>query len=138
MATPFLQALRKAYPNTSITLYGKSMFKDLLEGAPYYDDYISIQYSLWREAYQLRSAHFDIAFLCPNSLSSALVTSLATIPVRIGYARYQRRTLLTHPITLSQKYFHGKVYRYPMTEYYLDLLALASHRESNEVRHGNL
>ena len=45
---------------------------------------------------------FDAAVLFPNSLETALVASLARVPLRIGYATDGRQALLTHPLALPE------------------------------------
>ena len=42
------------------------------------------------------SGRFDIAYVCPNSLKSALLPFLASIPKRVGYLGEARVGLLTH------------------------------------------
>src|SRR3990167_6362017 len=108
MATPFLQALRSAHPTHHITLYGKEQFKDLLDSLPFYDEFIVMRHSLYREGLKLRKHHFNQIYICPNSLSSALIAWIAHIPKRIGYARGGRSFLLTHPITILKKNFQNK------------------------------
>jgi len=53
----------------------------------------------WRARQQLAkqlSGQFDTAYICPNSLKSALLPFLASIPVRVGYLGEARVGLLTH------------------------------------------
>jgi len=53
----------------------------------------------WRARQRLaRELHqrFDVAYLCPNSLKSALLPFLAGIPKRVGYLGEARVGLLTH------------------------------------------
>jgi heptosyltransferase-2 len=49
-----------------------------------------------------RKRSFDLAVLLPNSLETALVASLARVPLRIGYATDGRQSLLTHPLALPE------------------------------------
>jgi heptosyltransferase-2 len=49
-----------------------------------------------------RKHNFDLAVLFPNSLETALVASLARVPLRIGYATEGRQALLTHPLPLPE------------------------------------
>jgi heptosyltransferase-2 len=53
----------------------------------------------WRARQQLAKqlkGQFDTAYICPNSLKSALLPFLASIPVRVGYLGEARVGLLTH------------------------------------------
>ncbi len=53
----------------------------------------------WRARRQLArqiDGAFDVAYICPNSLKSALLPFLASIPVRVGYLGEARVGLLTH------------------------------------------
>jgi heptosyltransferase-2 len=53
----------------------------------------------WRARQQLAkqlNGQFDTAYICPNSLKSALLPFLASIPVRVGYLGEARVGLLTH------------------------------------------
>jgi len=63
-------------------------------------------------ARQLRQ-RFDIAYLCPNSLKSALLPFLAGIPKRVGYLGEARVGLLTHRLKNPPK---GQ--RPPMVAFY--------------------
>lgn len=70
----------------------------------------------WRErrllARQLRR-QFEVAYICPNSLKSALLPFLASIPKRVGYLGEARVGLLTHRLKNPPK---GQ--RPPMVAFY--------------------
>ena len=55
-----------------------------------------IQLRARRQLAQQLDQQFDRAYVCPNSLKSALLPFLAGIPVRIGYLGEARVGLLTH------------------------------------------
>lgn len=70
----------------------------------------------WRErrtvAHQLQG-QFEVAYVCPNSLKSALVPFLAHIPKRVGYLGEARVGLLTHRLSNPPK-----AQRPPMVAFY--------------------
>ena len=74
-------------------------------------------------ANQLRGK-FDVAYVCPNSLKSALIPWLAGIPKRIGYTGEARYGLLTDRLDNPQT-----EERPPMVEWYaaLSLVGQSSH-----------
>ncbi len=72
-----------------------------------------------RLAQQLRG-RFDVAYVCPNSIKSALLPWLAGIPKRIGYCGEQRFALLTQRLPNPAK---GK--RPPMVAFYSALSGTA-------------
>jgi heptosyltransferase II len=55
-----------------------------------------LQFKARRSLARQIEGHFDIAYICPNSLKSALLPFLASIPKRIGYLGEARIGLLTH------------------------------------------
>lgn len=59
------------------------------------------------------SAQFDCAYICPNSLKSALLPFLAGIPRRVGYLGEARVGLLTHRLRNP-----AKAQRPPMVAFY--------------------
>ena len=70
----------------------------------------------WRERQRLArqiDGQFDVAYLCPNSLKSALLPFLARIPKRVGYLGEARVGLLTHRLKNPPK---GQ--RPPMVAFY--------------------
>ncbi len=66
----------------------------------------------WRLARQIRGC-FDVAYVCPNSLKSALLPFLAGIPKRVGYLGESRFGLLTQRLKNPAK---GQ--RPPMVAFY--------------------
>ena len=63
---------------------------------------------------------FDRAYVCPNSLKSALLPWLAGIPVRVGYWGEWRLGVLTHRLANPPR-----DHRPPMVQWYANLATLA-------------
>ena len=55
-----------------------------------------LQFKARRALAKALDGRFDIAYVCPNSLKSALLPFLASIPKRVGYLGEARVGLLTH------------------------------------------
>ena len=55
-----------------------------------------LQFKARRSLARQIEGHFDVAYICPNSLKSALLPFLASIPKRVGYLGEARVGLLTH------------------------------------------
>ncbi|MFZ2219765.1 MAG: lipopolysaccharide heptosyltransferase II [Rhodoferax sp.] len=72
-----------------------------------------LQFSARRRIASAMAGEFDIAYVCPNSLKSALLPLLAKIPKRVGYLGEARIGLLTHRLKNPSK---GK--RPPMVAFY--------------------
>ena len=98
-----------------------------------------LQFSARRRMASAMAGEFDIAYVCPNSLKSALLPLLAKIPKRVGYLGEARIGLLTHRLKNPSK---GK--RPPMVAFYsalsgatteLDNDAPQLHLEAAEVEH---
>jgi heptosyltransferase-2 len=78
-----------------------------------------LQWGLRRAlAAQIKQREYASCYVLPNSLKSALIPWLATIPVRIGYQGELRRFLLTETKANSPK-----TQRIPMVEHYANLCA---------------
>lgn len=73
----------------------------------------SLQFRARRRLAQELTGRFDTAYVCPNSLKSALLPFLAGIPKRVGYLGEARVGLLTHRLRNPAK---GQ--RPPMVAYY--------------------
>ncbi len=99
MATPALQRLREAAPDSEITLLTPAKLADLWINYPHVNSAISIPAgeSLLGVARRLRGK-FDLALILPNSPRSALEPFFAGIPKRVGFARPWRTWCLTDPV----------------------------------------
>src|SRR6267142_4333670 len=106
MTIPALRELRRLFPETRITLATRSWAKGLFAGAEFIDELLvhegSGLRSVVHQVREWRKRSFDLAVLFPNSLETALVASLARVPLRIGYATEGRQALLTHPLPLPE------------------------------------
>lgn len=106
MTIPALRQLRRLFPKAHITLATRAWAKGLFAEAEFLD---AVQVhtgsglrSVVRQVRQWRQGNFDLAVLLPNSLETALVASLARVPLRIGYATERRQPLLTHPLQVPE------------------------------------
>lgn len=101
MATPALRALRRHFAGARITAVGRPYVAGVLEGAPWADEFMSLdRRGPWAHrwpgvAWNLRRRRLDLAVLFPNSFRVALVARLAGAGRRIGFDRYLRGFLLT-------------------------------------------
>ncbi len=111
MSLPALAAIRGRFPDAYIAVLARPWVAGLYRHEPFADEIISYQParfargSLWRAwqdrrgvAATLHAGAFDCALLLQNAFDAALVTALAGIPERIGYARDMRSALLTRPV----------------------------------------
>lgn len=119
---PAIRAIRRAIPDTQISLLVKPWVAEIFKGCPDVDEIIP-----YDEQYKgvtgklklvrtLRQKKFDKAILLQNAFDAALIAWLAGIPERIGYQRDYRGCLLTKCIPLKSNAGKHQVY------YYLDLL----------------
>jgi heptosyltransferase-2 len=106
MTIPALRLLRRLFPKAHITLATRAWAKGLFADVQFID---ALQVhegrglrSVVKQVRQWRQANFDLAVLFPNSLETALVASLARVPLRIGYATDGRQSLLTHPLDVPE------------------------------------
>ena len=123
MTMPAIRALKKAFPESGLSLLVKPWVLPLFEKdplideiIPYLTEYDSITGKL-RLASQLRKHDFCKAFLFQNAIDAAIIAFLARIQERIGYSRDGRRMLLTHAVPFDNyaKQLHH-------IDYYLNLL----------------
>ncbi len=106
MSLPALEAIRRRFPRAWICVLARPWVADLYESEPFADEVIRLTAGRgagdpggkWRAARALRSRRFDGAILLQNAFEAALITWLARIPRRIGYARDGRGFLLTDPV----------------------------------------
>jgi heptosyltransferase-2 len=106
MTIPALRQLRRLFPDAHVTLATRAWAEGLFADSDFLDDLQvhegSGLRSVVQQVRQWRKRNFDLAVLLPNSLETALVASLARVPLRIGYATDGRQALLTHPLALPE------------------------------------
>jgi heptosyltransferase-2 len=111
MSLPTLAAVRDRFPEAYIAVLARPWVAGLYRHEPFADEIIPYQPAAFRRgsilrawherldvAARLRAGNFDSALLLQNAFDAALITALAGIPERIGYARDMRSPLLTRPI----------------------------------------
>ncbi len=123
MTIPAIRSVRRAFPNSHISLLVKPWAAEIFKESPDIDEII-----LYDEQYKgiigklklariLRHKKFDKAILLQNAFDAALIAWLAGIPERIGYRRDYRSFLLTKAVPLNNALAEEhQVY------YYLNLL----------------
>jgi heptosyltransferase II len=106
MTIPALRQLRRLFPDAQLTLATRSWARGLFQDARFIDDVMVHEgtglRSVVQQVREWRRRNFDLAVVLPNSLETALVASLARVPLRIGYATDGRQRLLTHPLNLPE------------------------------------
>ncbi|MBI4000662.1 MAG: lipopolysaccharide heptosyltransferase II [Nitrospira defluvii] len=125
MCEPALSQVRTMFPHAEITLLVKPAIADLLAQHPavnrtlVYDDrgrHAGLT-GKWTLAGVLRRHRFDLAILFQNAFEAALISFLAGIPRRFGYATDGRSLFLTDPVSVPAR--NGQRHQ---VEYYWDLL----------------
>ncbi|MBI4826811.1 MAG: lipopolysaccharide heptosyltransferase II [Nitrospirae bacterium] len=109
LTIPAISAVRHEFPDAHISLLVKpwvaDIFKenrDIDEIILYEKEYDSLA-GKFRLAKELRQKGFDKVILLQNAFDAALITWLAGIPERIGYARDARGFLLTKSIPVEKE-----------------------------------
>jgi len=105
-STPFIRALREAYPKSYIACLLHPRCLDVLEGSPRLDEIIVYDEEGVHGTFpgkvklvmSLRKKRFDSAFILHRSFTKAFLAYAAGIRERIGYATKQRGALLTNVI----------------------------------------
>ena len=125
MCEPALSQVRAIFPQAEITLLVKPAIADLLAQHPavnrtlVYDDrgrHAGLT-GKWTLAGVLRRHRFDLAILFQNAFEAALISFLAGISRRLGYATDGRSLLLTDPVSVPPR--NGQKHQ---VTYYWDLL----------------
>jgi len=123
MTMPAIRAIKRADPESILTLLVKPWVAPLFEKDPFIDKTIRYEEShsgvlgKFQLARVLREENFSRAILLQNAFDAAITAWLARIPERIGYARDARGLLLTH--ALPHK---GEDRNMHHIDYYLKLL----------------
>ncbi len=125
ISLPALVCLRRHFPESSVTVLAKDkvvpVFESLDTGLRImrYQDrggHAGIK-GLWRLRGELEREGFSVALLFQNGFEAALVTWLAGIERRVGYARHLRGPLLSHPLEVTEA-----IKRKHQVYYYLEIL----------------
>ena len=136
MAQSLFKTLKEKNPELSIDVLAPAWCSALTDYMPEVNKLIETPFShgvlAWNErrklAKQLRG-QYDIAYVLPNSLKSALVPWMAKIPVRVGFVGEQRYGLLNKRYKLDKKTLPLMIQRfialaYPRNSPLLDKAAL--------------
>jgi len=126
MTMPALRALRKALPDTKISILVKPWAAPVFENNPFIDDIILYEDKYnsisgkFRLSSVLKTKSFCSSILFQNAFDAALIAFLSGIPQRIGYNRDWRGFLLTDSIP-----FNNDDRKMHHIEYYLNILRQA-------------
>ncbi len=106
MTIPALRELRRLLPGVHITLATRPWAKELFGDAGFLDDLLIYDrrgpWSAVKQSAAWRRGNFDLAVLFPNAFEAALISALARVPFRIGYATDGRSRLLTNPLPVPE------------------------------------
>jgi len=126
MATPALKAVRETFAGAHIVVVANPLVAQLFAYHPDCDEVIVFDKQgkhaglsgFLRFVFRLRQEKFDCAILFQNAIEAAIMTLLAGVSSRAGYATDGRRLLLTHPVSVGdeERALHH-------TDYYLHMLA---------------
>jgi lipopolysaccharide heptosyltransferase II len=117
-STPFIRAVREAYPDAYIACLIHPRCREMLESSPRLDELIVYDeefshkglFGKLRLILELRKKHFDIAFLLHRSFTKALITLLAGVKERVGYLTKKRGSILTKAIPEPETGVHKVEY----------------------------
>lgn len=131
MATPVLRALRRRYPQATITGVMRPYVADVLAGNPWLDENLLYhpksdkkELRSWSLVRNLRERALDLAVLLPNSLRTAVLATFGGAKQRVGYVRYGRSLFLTGKLAPPREP-DGRLARTPMADYYLRIAEAA-------------
>ena len=124
LSTPAIRAVRAAFPRGYVAAMVSPVTRPLVDGHPALDEVITFDkdhlHRGWRGTWQLtqalRARRFDLALILHTTNRVVLLTWLASIRYRVGYAR-RLGWLLTHPRPYEKRF--GERHE---LEYTLDLL----------------
>jgi lipopolysaccharide heptosyltransferase II len=117
-STPFIRAVRDAYPDAYIACLIHPRVKEMLELNPRLDELIIYDEEGVHRSFagklklvlSLRRKRFDTAFLLHRSFTKALIVFLAGIKERIGYPTKRRAMLLTKTVDEEAEGIHKVEY----------------------------
>lgn len=134
MSLPLITLIHTKFPNSSIDVLCTPWVGSIYRASPAVETIVerdfqhgALQWSLRRStARELKKQAYDMAFVLPNSMKSALIPWLAGIPTRIGYQGEYRFGLIN--VSLPNP---SRQARTPMMEHYAKLLGGALDQISN-------
>jgi heptosyltransferase II len=104
MSLPALYELRRIFPEGHIAVAAPPGTADIFIHSDSVNEVILQPrgglLSTFTQAREILKRQFDLAVTFQNSFGSAVVASLARVPLRIGYATDRRSFLLTHPLSV--------------------------------------
>ena len=108
ISLPALSALKGLYPQARITVLAKPGVSPIYENNPDVSSIIVYEGGgrlggMLKLAMELKKEKFDLAVLFQNAFEAALISFLARISERAGYARDLRTALLTRPVRLTEE-----------------------------------
>ncbi|MBL7211456.1 MAG: lipopolysaccharide heptosyltransferase II [Desulfobacteraceae bacterium] len=126
MTLPALEAVRRNFPSSSITVLAKPWVLSLFEAHPAVDHVMPFEKGegaftglgeMLRIIRLIRKEKFDLAILFQNAFEAALLTCLGGVRLRLGYNTDSRGLLLTHGVIRD-----NEVLKVHQVEYYLSIL----------------
>jgi heptosyltransferase-2 len=122
MTIPALRELRRILPDAHITLASRSWAAGLFAEADFLDAVMTTDrgglLTVIQESREWARNSFDLAVIFPNSFATAVVPTLARIPVRIGYRTDKRGFLLNPALPLPD--WRGSKHE---SYYYLEIIS---------------
>jgi heptosyltransferase-2 len=120
MSLPAMRAVRRAFPEAHLAVIIKKELASFFDGEKWIDEVIPYAVASGLGGLNdrrkivgaIRSRHFDLAVLMPNSFESALWITAAGIPRRAGYAVDARGAMLTHKAAPPPDALDGHQVRY--------------------------
>jgi len=128
MSVPAMREIRRIYPRARISLLVRPWVRDVYAGVDFVDEILELDKTqthrgvggLLRLAADLRQRSFEVSILLQNAMEAAILSWLARIPIRVGYARDGRGIFLTHACRIDPA-----VRRMHQAYYYLGILTAA-------------
>lgn len=125
MTTPVIRAVRKNFPQSTITVLAKPWVVPVYENNPYVDDIMVYDgnerhkkgFGTLTLARDLKKYQFDLAILMQNAFEAGLISFLGGIKERVGYNTDGRGFLLNRGIKLDPALKKGH-----LIDYYLGIL----------------
>ena len=117
-STPFIKAVREAYPDGYIACLIHPRCCEVIEGSPRINDIIIYDeegahkglFGKLRLIREVRAKRFDTTFILHRSFTKALIAFLAGIKERIGYPTKGREWLLTKAVEGADEQVHKVEY----------------------------